>query len=391
MKIARRAADLPLSVTLALDARAKELAASGASVVNMAVGEPDFPAPAVARRAAIAKIESGLVRYTAAAGTAELRETIARHLSATRDVRFTAAEVVVCHSAKHALANALLALVEPGDEVLVPLPAWVSYVELVRLAQGVPVEIPPAAPTTAGRIDIPGLAAAAAGGRARGIMINSPCNPSGYVMTRAETEAVARIASEHDLWILSDEIYRRLVYDGATAVSPTTLDPATRARTIVVDGASKAFAMTGYRIGYLAAPVELANAVTRLQSQMTGAPNAVSQAAFGAALAAEPVEIAEMVAEFDRRRRFLQGELARLGLEGPDPRGAFYAFPSVARFCDERGSVGFCADLLDEENLALVPGSAFGMPEHVRLSYATDLETIAEAVRRLESFLAKRR
>ncbi len=387
IRISQRASNIALSLTLALDARAKELAAAGRDIVNMAVGELDVPAPLAVREAAVAKIQSGDVRYTPANGTASLRATIARHVGATRGIPCSPAEVVVCHSAKHALANALFCVVEPGDEILIPLPAWVSYVELAKLPGGTPVEVPPAPGC---RLDVDALRAAVTP-RTRGIMINSPCNPSGRVLTRAETETIAELAVEHDLWILSDEIYRRLVYGGETAISPASLGDDVRARTLIVDGASKAFAMTGYRIGYLAAPEEVARAATRLQSQMTGAPNSVSQAAFERALASEPTEVADTVRELDRRRRHLLGELERLGLETPEPLGAFYAFPNVARFCDERGSDGFCEDLLEEESLALVPGSAFGVPAHVRLSYALDLDSIREALVRLERFLAKRR
>ncbi len=386
MRTSRRASEISLSLTLALDARAKELAREGRDVINMAVGELDVPAPAAVREAATRRIESGDVRYTPAPGAHEVRETIAAHLSKTRGTPFAPEEVVVCHSAKHALTNTMLALVESGDEVLVPLPAWVSYVEIVKVSGATPVQVPPGPGCT---YDASALAAAVTP-RTRGIMINSPCNPSGYVMTRAETEAVVALAAEHDLWILSDEIYRRLVYEGEPAISPASLGDEARARTVIVDGASKAFAMTGYRIGYLAAPVDVAKAVTRLQSQMTGAPNTISQVAFRRALEEEPPEVADVVTELDRRRRFLIGELKRLGLETPEPRGAFYAFPNVARYLDERGAVGFCEDLLEAENLALVPGTAFGAPEHVRMSYSLDLETIGNAVERFERFLGTR-
>jgi aspartate aminotransferase len=384
MRLSSRVSGIALSTTLALDARAKELQAAGRDVVNMAVGEPDFPAPRAVREAAAARARSGDVRYTPAAGTRSLREAIARQLSATRGVAFRAEEVTVCHSAKHALSGALMALVDPGDEVLIPLPAWVSYVELVKLAGGVPVCVPPRADA---RPDL-AAAAAAAGPRTRGVMVNSPCNPSGHVWGTDELEAVAALARERDLWILSDEIYRRLVYEGGPAASPASLGDA-RARTVVIDGASKCLAMTGYRIGFAAGTPALADAIARLHSQMTGSPNALSQAAYEAALDEEPPEVEEMVREFAARREVLLAGLERLGLETPRPRGAFYAFPSVAAHLDERGSVGFCEDLLETQGLALVPGAAFGADRHVRLSYATDLDRIQEALRRLGTFLAR--
>ena len=387
MHLSQRVRKLSFSVTLALDARAKELAAQGRDLINMAVGEPDFPAPAAARRAAVAKVESGDVRYTAAAGAASTRAAIARHLSRTRGIPFQPEDVVVCHSAKHALSGTLLALAEPGDEVLMPLPAWVSYVEQVRLAGAEPVLVPP---TPDCRPDLAALRAAVSP-RSRVLLINSPSNPTGYVLTDAEMAEIVALARENDLWILSDEIYRRLVYEGHEAKSPVTIDPSVRERTVIVDGASKAYAMTGYRIGYAAGPRELVGAVTRLHSQMTGSPNAVSQAAFEACLGEEPAEVAEMVRVFTRRRALITAGLRELGFAMPDPGGAFYAFPDVSALLDERGSEGFCEDLLEQEGLVLVPGSAFGVDHHVRFSYALGEETIRDALARFERFLAARR
>ena len=381
-----RVSELALSRTLALDARAKALAASGRDVVNLSVGEPDCDAPASVRAAARAAVDGGDVRYTPAAGRLSLRTAIARHLTNTRGVPFTAEEVTVCHSTKHALSGTVLALVDPGDEVLLLLPAWVSYFEIVRLAGGTPVAVAP-------RPDCgPDLEAvrAALTPRTKAVLVNTPSNPTGYVWTRAELQAFTALCLEHDLWMISDEIYRRLVYEGEPNPSPVSVSPEVRARTLIVDGASKAFAMTGYRIGYLAAPAPVAGAVARLQSQLTGSPNAISQAAFQAALEREPPEVEQMVQEFDARRRVLIQGLADLGLETPWPRGAFYAFPSVAEHVDERGSVGLCEDLLEDVALALVPGTVFGMDDHVRMSYATSIDNVRRALERLGDFLNRR-
>ncbi|MFN0241523.1 MAG: pyridoxal phosphate-dependent aminotransferase [Planctomycetota bacterium] len=386
MRPNQRVSAIAFSTTIALDSRAKALIAEGRDVINMSVGEPDFAAPQVAEAAAAAMVRSGKVRYTPAEGTQSLRKTVALHLSQTRGVEFSAPEITICHSAKHALSGAALALIEPGDEVLLLLPAWVSYTEIVRYAGAVPVSVP-------ARSDCgPDIAAI---GRAitkktRGILVNSPCNPSGYVMSEREVRDIAALAEKHDLWILSDEIYRRLVYEGEPNFSPASIGASVRARTVIVDGASKAFAMTGYRIGYIAAPTEIASAVARLHSQLTGCPNAVSQAAFEAALRVEPPEVASMCAEFDRRRKIIIDGLRELGLQTTWPRGAFYAFPDVASYLDERGSDGFCEDLLEEQNVAVVPGSAFGVDDHVRFSYATSVENIRKALERTGKFLAKR-
>jgi len=382
-----RVRSIALSTTIALDTRAKDLIATGRDVVNMSVGEPDFAAPMAAQDAAVAMVRGGKVRYTAAEGTGSLRKAIAEHVSQTRGVAYTPAEITVCHSAKHALSGALLSLIEPGDEVVCLLPAWVSYVEILRYAGAKPLEI-------SSRKDLgPDLAAIerAITPKTRGILLNSPNNPSGYVMSEAEVRAIGALAEKHDLWIVTDEIYRRLVYGGAPNFSPASISPALRARTVIVDGASKAFAMTGYRIGYVAAPAELAAAVGRLHSQLTGCPNAVSQAAFEAALKSEPPEVQRMCDEFQRRRDVLVAGLRSLGLPCEMPRGAFYAFPDVSAFLDARGSTGFCEDLLEEVELALVPGSAFGVDAHVRLSYATSLPIIEQALERMGRFLAKRR
>jgi aspartate aminotransferase len=343
----------------------------------------------VARKAAAERALRGPVRYTAAAGTPALRKAIAAQLERTRGVAYAPADVVVCHSTKHALSGSVLALVDPLDEVLLLLPAWVSYVEIVRVAGGTPIEVTPRADMGP---DFDAIRRAITP-RTKAVLLNSPSNPSGYVWTRAEVAEITRIAVEHDLWILSDEIYRRLVYEGEPNASPVEVDPRARERTIVLDGASKVYAMTGYRIGFAAGPRAVVDAVIALHSQLTGSPNAVSQAAYQAALEApggEPPEVAAMATEFDRRRRWLLEALAGLGLTTPRPRGAFYAFCDVSPWLDARGSVGFCEDLLETQRLALVPGSAFGLDTHVRLSYATALEQIEEAVRRLGAFLASR-
>ena len=380
-----RSARLAGSPTLALDARAKELRAAGVDVVNMAVGEPDFDAPGAVQEAARSTVGGGNVRYTPPAGRPSLRKAIASYLTDTRGVEFAPEEVAVTHSAKHALSHALLCLIEQGDEVLLPDPIWASYVEQVRFAGGVPVHAPP-------RSDLgPDFDAlrAACGPRTRGIMMNSPCNPSGYVWTEEELGELVQLAEERDLWIISDEIYRRLVYDGSSSPSPVGISEAGRARTLIVDGASKTYAMTGYRIGFLAGSREVIRALTNLQSQLSGCPNAISQAAYEAALISEPEEVEGMAAEFDSRRRVLVDGLRSLGLETTTPLGAFYAFPSVHPHLDVRGSEGFCEDLLEAEALVIVPGSVFGMDTHVRLSYATSLENVEEALVRLGRFLQR--
>ena len=384
MTLSQRATAVSLSVTLALDARAKALADGGRDVINMSVGEPDFPAPKVAQDAACAKIRSGDVKYTPAAGTRPLRKAIAEYVSSTRATPYALDEITVCHSTKHALSGAVLSLIDPGDEVLLFLPAWVSYVEIVHIAGGIPVSVP-------SRDDCgPDFDAIrrAITPRTKAVLLNTPSNPTGYVWTHDEVRAIAELCVARNLWILSDEIYRRLVYEGESNLSPASCGANARARTVILDGASKSYAMTGYRIGFVAAPKAVASGVERLHSHLTGAPNTVSQEAYLAALSVEPPEVAHMCAEFNARRSYLIAALRELGLQVPWPRGAFYAFPDVTAWLDERGSAGFCEDLLEQQGLALVPGSAFGVDTHVRLSYALSLDKIRQAVARLSQFLA---
>lgn len=388
MKISPRVERIPLSLTLALDSRAKELAAAGRDVVNMTAGQPDFDSPRVVREAAKGTIDGARVRYTPAAGRPELRRVIAEHLSRTRGVPFTPKQITVCHSGKHALAGTLMALVEEGDEVLLLLPAWVSYEEQVRFAGGVPKGVRPRPDYGP---DFDALEAAITKGVTKGLMLNSPSNPSGYVCTPAEIERLVELARRHDLWILSDEIYSRLIYEGEPFASPVQCGDDARARTVIADGASKTYSMTGYRIGFVAGPEELAAAVGRLHSQLTGSPNAISQEAFEGALREEPPEVATMVAAFDERRKLILAKLARIGLETPVPRGAFYAFSDITSVEPDGDDMAFCERLLEEEGLALVPGSAFGLGGRIRLSYATSPALIEEGLSRLARFVERLR
>lgn len=384
MRLTQRSKRLELSVTLALASRAKRMRAEGRDVVSMAVGEPDFPAPPAAQAAAVERIRSGDVRYTPAAGAPELRATIARHLTETRGVPYEPDQVAVCHSAKHALTAAFLALAEEGDEILVPLPAWVSYFEILKVGGSTSVEIP-CHPDC--RPDLDALERSI-GPNTRAVLFNTPNNPSGVVWSREEVERLTALAVAHDLTLVSDEIYRELTYDGARNTSPVEAHPRGAEVTAIIDGASKAFAMTGYRIGYVAGPRPLIDAVVRLNSQMTGAPNTVSQAAYKAAIEAPPQALDNMRATFAERRQFLVTELRAMGFSVPEPRGAFYCFPNVSSVLRGRSSVQFCEQLLEAEALALIPGSAFGLDAHVRFSYATDLDNIKEALVRFRRFVS---
>ncbi|MDI3297913.1 MAG: pyridoxal phosphate-dependent aminotransferase [Bacillota bacterium] len=394
MRLAERTEGLTASPTMAVDARAKALVRQGVDVVSFSVGEPDFDTPEIVKEAALDAMRRGRTKYTAVQGLPELREAVAENLAEELHLAYPPDRIVVSNGAKQSIFNALFALVGPGDEVILPAPYWVSYPEQIRLAGATPVIVP----TDVARgfhLDLEALEAAI-GPRTRVILLNTPSNPTGTVLERSELEAVAELALRHDLWIISDEIYRHLVF-GAEHVSVAQLGDEVRAKTILVDGVSKAYAMTGWRIGWaVSEDPALVEAMTAIQSHLTSAPSTVSQWAAVVALRQARASVDEMVAEFDRRRRRMV-ELVRQtpGFElAEEPRGAFYVFPSI------RGLVGsevggrrvYDADdlaelLLEEAHVAVVPGSGFGLPEYLRLSYATSLERMEEGFRRLASVL----
>ena len=295
---------------------------------------------------------------------------------------------MILPGAKVGLLFGALCFGEAGAEILYPDPGFPIYPSVIRMTGATPVAYPLREERAFGLSaeDVLGRITA----QTRLVIVNSPGNPTGGVASTLELDALARGLLDHpQVAILSDEIYRRLVYDGSSSPSPVGISEAGRARTLIVDGASKTYAMTGYRIGFLAGSREVIRALTNLQSQLSGCPNAISQAAYEAALISEPEEVEGMAAEFDSRRRVLVDGLRSLGLETTTPLGAFYAFPSVHPHLDDRGSEGFCEDLLEAEALAIVPGSVFGMDTHVRLSYATSLENVEEALVRLGRFLQR--
>jgi aspartate aminotransferase len=384
--LGRRALNLKPSATLAVDARAKALIASGVDIVNLTAGEPDFPTPAGPSRAGQDAIADGFTRYTATAGIAELRAAIALKLKEDNGLDYRPDQVVVSNGAKQSIYNALMVLLDPGDEVLIPFPAWVSYPEMVRLADGEPVMVDTGAVDY--RLD-PELLAAAITPRSKVIILNSPNNPTGVVYTNDELRAVARLAVENDLYVISDEIYEKLVY-GAESISIGSLGDEILARTITVNGFSKAYAMTGWRMGYAAAAPALAEAMANLQSQSTSGASSISQRASLAALTGDQAPLEEMRAQFDRRRRYMIDRLRQMPGVSLDavPEGAFYIFARVSDLYGAGGgSMEFAQRLLEEARVAVVPGLPFGSDDHVRLSYSDSLERLAEGMDRLEKFV----
>lgn len=376
------------SVTLAIAARAMALRQKGRDVVSLGAGEPDFDTPAPIARAAITAIEQGRYRYTATSGTPALRAAGAQWLRSAFGLDYTADEVMATAGAKPALHIALDTIVEKGDRVLVLAPYWVSYPALVRMADGEPIILPPAPERrfvhAAETID-----AAVRAHDIKGLIVNYPNNPSGAVPSRAEMTALVEVARRHDLWILSDEIYAQLRYDGAEHWSPAAM-PSGRERTLVVSGFTKSHTLTGWRIGFLAGDRQVIAAAGRIQSQVLGNPCTISQEAALAACAEAPgAEIARRLPAFDERRRYLVREIPTIdGLELEAPRGAFYALVDARRLCARLGAddVRIAERLLEEHLLAVVPGTAFGAPGFLRLSYAASMRDLEAAVLRLRAF-----
>ena len=395
--LADRLKTLAPSSTLAVQAKAKELRARGIDIISFGAGEPDFDTPRRIKDAAVEAMQRGQTKYTEVGGVPELRAAVCAKLKRDNGLDYEPADILVSVGAKHTLFNLVMALINPGDEVLVPSPYWVAYPEQVRLLGGVPVAVP--TPEATGFDLDPARLAAAVTPRTKLIVLNSPNNPTGAVFTPAALAAVARLAVERDLWVVSDECYEALTFEGRHA-SIATLGPEVKARTIVVNTCSKAYAMTGWRIGYAAGPRALIRAMTDVQSQVTSNPSSIAQWAAVEALTGPQDEVAKMAGEFDRRRRLIIDGLNALpGVRCVMPRGAFYAFPNVSglfgrtwRKADGAVSLGSSLDatafLLEEARVAVVPGRDFGSDAHVRLSYATSDALIGEGLARMAAALA---
>jgi len=388
--LADRMKTLAPSPTLAMQARAKAMRAQGIDVISFGAGEPDFDTPARIKQAAVRALEDGQTKYTEVGGVPELRAAVCQKLRRDQGLDYAPDEVVVSCGAKHTLYNIVMALVNPGDEVLIPSPYWVSYPEQVRLLGGVPV---PVTTHEAAGFDLdPAELRRAVTPRTKMIVVDSPGNPTGAVFSPEALRQVGALAVERGLWVVSDECYEALTYEGRH-VSIASLSPEIKARTILVNTCSKAYAMTGWRIGYAAGPREIIRGMTDVQSQVTSNPASVAQWAAVEALAGPQDEIAKMVGEFDRRRRVIvEGLNAMPGVRCVMPKGAFYAFPNVSGLFGQRwkggvlqGSASVCAFLLDEARIATVAGVDFGSDAHIRLSYATSLSTIKEGLARMDA------
>ena len=391
--LADRTRRISTSQTVAIDAKYKRLKSEGKDVLSLGAGEPDLDTPEGAKRAAIESIAGGRTKYSAVTGLPELKEAVAAKFARDNRLAYPASDIIVSSGAKHAVFNALLALVEEGDEVLIPSPCWVTYPELVRFLGGRPVLQPTTLETgfraTAAQIE------AALSPRSKLLILNSPGNPTGAVYPEADLKAIAGAVVRHDLYCLADEIYEHIVYEGARHVSIASLGPDIFARTVTINGMSKAFAMTGWRIGYTGAPPALAAAIGAIQSHGTHHPANASQYAAAAALREESAFPAVLRAHLDECRRLALDRLSRIpGLKVFPPQGAFYAFFDVSAYLGKahagkpvRTSLELCDYLLESRLLATVPGSAFGAEGYLRISFASDLGLLGRALDRLESGL----
>jgi len=392
MSISERARNAAPSPTMAISARAKALQAQGVDVIGFGAGEPDFDTPEHIKQAAIEALRSGYTKYTPGSGDTDLKDAIIAKLARENHLRYGRENIIVSCGAKHSLYNIFQALLDPGDEVIIPAPYWVSYPEQVKLADGVPVFV-----WTLPENDcMPTRDAvrAAITSRTRALVLNSPSNPTGGVASRRTVKELASLCIQHKIMLISDEIYERLLYDGREHTSPAALGDAAFQQTITVNGCSKTYAMTGWRIGYVAAADrELVAAMGRLQDQSTSNPASISQKAAVAALNGPQEPVAEMRKAFEERRNVMVEKLNAIpGVSCRMPGGAFYAFPDISELigkrADERivqGADDLSAYLLEEARVAVVPGSGFGADRYIRLSYATSREQILIGMERMDA------
>jgi aspartate aminotransferase len=395
MKLTQRISTIKPSPTLAITAKANALRAEGRDIISFGAGEPDFDTPENIKRAAIKAIEDGFTKYTPVGGTDELKDAIIEKLNRDNGLSYRRNEIVVSCGAKHSLYNLAQVLFEEGDEVIIPAPYWVSYSDIVILTGAKPLVVP-----TLESDDFkmqPCQLQEAISPRTRAVILNSPCNPTGATYSRAEIEALAGIIDGTDILVISDDIYEKIIYDGSNYFNIASLSSSMKNKTVVVNGVSKAYAMTGWRIGYAAGPEEIIGAVTKLQSQNTSNPTSIAQKASVEALNGDQRAVKQMVEEFERRRNVIVDALNQVeGLRCRKPQGAFYVFPNIEGLFGRTfggktisGSSDLAAYLLDEANVAVVPGVDFGDDRYMRLSYATSMKLIEEGMKRIKAAIER--
>ena len=382
------------STTMAIDAMFKQMKAEGQDVIGFGAGEPDFPTPDHIKEAGIQAIQNNDTKYTPSAGTVELRKAVCQRLKEDCGVDYEYTQIAVSNGAKPCVYVALRALVNPGDEVILPAPYWVSYIELIRMVGGVPVVVEA---TEAENFKItPEKLAAAITPKTKCMILNNPSNPTGMMYSRQELEAISKVCVEQDIYVISDEIYYGLVYDGGQFVSLAALGEDIKERTLLINGVSKSYAMTGWRIGYVAAPAKIAKVIANFLSHSTGSPCSISQKASALALSASQDSIEEMRKAFEERRNYMVERMNQIeGVSCIKPEGAFYVMMNIEKLIGKELHGTVIKDSDDFGNLflkygkvAVVPGTGFAAPNFVRWSYATSMENIKEGLDRLERFLA---
>jgi len=395
MKVSKRAQAVPPSATMAVASRARELKAEGVDVVSFGAGEPDFDTPEYIKKAAVEALEQGRTKYTATPGIPELRQAISDKLRKENGLEYKPEQIIVTIGAKHAVYESMQAVLDAGDEVILPTPYWVTYPETIKLA-GAVAKIVETDKANGYKIT-PTQLEAAISDKTVLLLLNSPNNPGGFAYSPDELSALAKVLEGTDVCVLSDEIYERLVYGGTKFVSFASLSEDAYSRTLTINGLSKAFAMTGWRLGYTAGPLEAIKAMGRLQSHMTQNAVAFGQYAAIAALADPDNEVERMRGEFEKRGKFMAERLNAIeGVECAEPTGAFYCFPDVSSHygrningTDITGSMDFAKGLLEQASVALVPGKPFGCDRNVRLSFACSLEQITKGLDRIEQWLSQ--
>jgi len=383
MEISTRAAQLTPSLTLSIDSKAKAMKAEGIDICGFGAGEPDFDTPEHIKAACIAALEGGFTKYTPSSGLPELRQAISEKFAADNGLEYRPSQIIVSNGAKHSCYNAILATCEPGDEVIIPAPYWVSYPDMVRLAGAEPVIVPTSERNgwkmTAEEFEN------AMTPRTKMVIMNSPSNPSGAVYSREELEAIVEVAAEEDIYILSDEIYEKLVYDDAKQVSIASLSKQAYDLTITINGFSKSYAMTGWRLGYMGAPEAIAKAVDSIQSHSTSNPCSFAQKGAIAALRGDQQPLSDMRDEFDMRRNYMYDRISKIAnITAVKPQGAFYVLVNISQL--GLSSQNFSDRLLSKANVAVVPGVAFGDDRTIRLSYATSIDVIKKGLDRFQDF-----
>lgn len=395
MEYSKKAKNINASITLAITAKAKELKAKGVDIVSFGAGEPDFNTPQNIIDVAKKAMDEGKTKYTAASGIPELKEALCKKFKEDNNLQYNPSNIVISTGGKQALQNAFMAILNPGDEVLIPIPYWVSYPEIVKLSDGLPVFVD-CKEEEDYKFTIKALEKAT-NSKTKAIVLNSPNNPTGSIYSKDELIKIAEYAKKHDIIIVSDEMYEKLIYDNEKHISIASISQDAYNRTIVINGFSKAFAMTGWRLGYSAANVEITKLMSNIQSHMTSNPNSITQYAAVEALNGSKDELNKMLTKFEERRNFMIEMINKIdGLSYIRPLGAFYVMVNVGQFLQKRlngkiikDSLDFSSVLLEEEKVAVIPGVAFGLNNYIRLSYATSKELIEEGLKRIENFLTK--